>query len=402
MKTCYVLFIFCFVLTGMLNGESIQKLGVRPSNSPEVNKINLQKAIDKMSVSGGVLYVDPSDTPYRISGGIVLRKNVSLEGANPATPRGTRHPTKSQPVGSVFEITDKENVFITVESATRISGIQFWYPEQATRDPSKIIEYPATIRVSYENPTEGVTLNNLTFYGEYLAIDFKALKTNPCELITIEHCYGYSLGGTFIRIAYCYDIPRILHCHVNPSVNRLFAGGFSAEIINKVITNKSYAYSIENTDNAQLIDVFTFGTYGGIYLGSETYGQLTNFNLDCVTIGIFKSGNNNFNRNWQIAQGAIIANTGERIEDIHPVLIEGKGHTSLSNVEAFSGKNGALTTKGISYDFMKVTGNDKCTISLYGCRMRNYYADNPLTIENKNAVIQVVACIDKNEEAFNK
>jgi hypothetical protein len=386
----------------MLNGESIQKLGVRPSNSPEINKINLQKAIDKMSKSGGVLYVDPSDTPYRLSGGIILRKNVSLIGANAGTPRGTRHPLKSQPVGSVFEITDKENVFITVESATQVSGIQFWYSEQTTKEPSKIIEYPATIRVSYENRTEGVTLNNLTFYGEYLAMDFKALKTNPCELITIEHCYGYSLSGTFIRIAYCYDIPRILHCHVNPAVNRLFAGGFSPEIINKVIANKSYAYSIENTDNAQLIDVFTFGTFGGIYLGSETYGQLTNFNLDCVTIGIFKSGSNNFNRNWQIAQGAIIANTGERIEDIHPIFIEGKGHTSISNVEAFSGNNGALSTQGISYDFMKVTGNDKCSVSLFGCRMRNYFADKPLTIENINAVIQVVACIDKNEEAFNK
>ncbi len=402
MKTKYVLFLFCFVLTRMLNGESIQKLGVKPSNSPEINKINLQKAIDKMTRSGGVLYVDPSDTPYRISGGIILRKNVSLIGANAATPRGTCHASKAQPVGSVFEITDKENVFITVESATQISGIQFWYSEQATRDPSKIIEYPSTIRVSYENPTEGVTLNNLTFYGEYLAMDFKALKTKPCELITIEYCYGYSLSGTFIRIAYCYDIPRILHCHVNPSVNRLFAGGFSSEIINKVVTRKTYAYSIENTDNAVLIDVFAFGTFGGICLGSETYGQLTNFNFDCVTIGIYKSGGNDFNRNWQIAQGAIIANTGEKIEDIHPIMIEGKGHTSITNVEAFSGNNGALTTLGTSYDFMKVTGNDKCTISLFGCRMRNYFADNPLTIENSNAVIQAVACIDKNEDVFRK
>jgi len=119
-----------------------------------------------------------------------------------------------------------------------------------------------------------------------------------------------------------------------------------------------------------------------------------------VTIGIHKLGNNSFNRNWQIAQGAIIANTGETVQDIHPFLIEGKGHTAISNVEAFSGHNGALTTLGVSYDFMKVTGNDKCTISLFGCRMRNYVADEPFTIENKNAVIQAVACIDKNEEAF--
>lgn len=402
MKTKYFLFISFFLFTTLINGESIQKLGVKPSNSPEVNKRNLQKAIDKMMYCGGTLYVDPSDMPYRIAGGITLRKNVSLIGANAATPRGTCHPLKRQPVGSVFEITDKENVFITVESGTRIEGIQFWYSEQATRDPSGIIEYPATIRLSYDSPTEGVTLNNLTFYGEYLAMDFAANKSKPCELITIEHCYGYSLSGTFIRIDFCYDIPRILHCHVNPSVNRLFAGGFSPEIVNKVISKKTFAYSVEHTDNAQLIDIFTFGTYGGINLGSETYGQLTNFNLDCVTIGIYKSGSNNFNRNWQIAQGAIIANVGENIKDIHPIVIDGKGHTSISNVEAFSGHNGALTTLGASYDFMKVTGDDKCTISLSGCRMRNYIADKPFTIENKNAIIQAVACVDKNEEAFTK
>jgi hypothetical protein len=323
-----------------------------------------------------------------------------LRGANAATPRGTCHPSKHQPVGSVFEITDKENVFITVESATQISGIQFWYSEQATKDPSRIIEYPATIRLSYDIPTQGVTLNNLTFYGEYLAMDFAAPEGRPCELITIEHCFGYSLSGTFIRIDHCYDIPRILHCHVNPSVNRLFAGDFSPELVNKVVSKKTFAYSIDHTDNAQLIDIFTFGTYGGIYLGAETYGQLTNFNLDCVTIGIHKLGNNNFNRNWQIAQGAIIANTGEAVQNIHPILIEGKGHTAISNVEAFSGHNGALTTIGVSFDFMKVIGNDKCTISLFGCRMRNYFADEPFTIENKNAIIKAVACIDKNEEVF--
>jgi hypothetical protein len=187
---------------------------------------------------------------------------------------------------------------------------------------------------------------------------------------------------------------------VNPSVNRSFAGGFPPEIIDKVISKKTFAYSVDHTDNAQLIDIFTFGTYGGINLGSETYGQLTNFNFDCVTIGIHKSGGNNFNRNWQIAQGAIIANVGENIKDIHPIVIDGKGHTSILNVEAFSGHNGALTTLGASFDFIKVTGNDKCTISLFGCRMRDYTADEPLTIENSNAVIQAVACIDKNENPF--
>ena len=238
MKSKHLLFIIVLLITELINAESIQKFGVKPTNSPEVNKKNLQMAIDRMSTTGGVLFVDPTDVPYRIAGGIILRKNVSLVGANAATPRGTCHPLKRHPVVSVFQITDKENVFITVESATQIKGIQFWYSEQATKDPAKIIEYPPTIRLSYDETTQGVTLNNLTFYGEYLAIDFAAPEGKMSELLTAEHCFGYSLSGIFIRVDRCYDIPRILHCHSNPATNRLFAGGFSSEIVDAVIAKK--------------------------------------------------------------------------------------------------------------------------------------------------------------------
>jgi hypothetical protein len=50
---------------------------------------------------------------------------------------------------------------------------------------------------------------------------------------------------------------------------------------------------------------------------------------------------------------------------------------------------------------MVVRGNKKLTISLSGCRMRNYVSDEPITILNKNAVIQAVACVDKLERPFN-
>ncbi len=400
MKKFYFFLITGILFAGATKAESIREFGVLPSNSAKVNTINLQKAIDFMSPKGGVLYVEPGEEPYRLNGGIILKKNVSLVGANAATPRGTCHPDKPQPVGSVFEITDTEHVFITVESATQIKGIQFWYSEQAIKDAGKIIEYPATIRLSYNSSTQGVTLNNLTFYGEYLTIDFAAPKGKLSELLTVEHCFAYPLSGQFIRIDYCYDIPRILHCHVNPAITRKFAGGYSKEIIDAVVAKKTFAYSINHTDNAQLIDVFSFGTYGGIYLGGETYGQLTNFNFDCVAVGIYKTGNNTFNRNWQIAQGSIIANTGDKIEETHPIVIEGVGHTSISNVEAFSGNNPALTNHGVSYDFLTIKGNKKCTVSMFGCRMRNYVADKPLTVLNKKAIIQTYGCIDKNEEVY--
>ena len=407
MKSNFLLVLILILSTNLLKAAeitSIRKFEVKPENSPALNKINLQKAIDWASASGSALLVEPSEEPYPIDGGIILKKNVSLIGVHGPTPRGTTHPTKKQPVGSVFKITDKENAFITVEAGTQIKGIQFWYPEQTIKDPAAIIPYKATIKVSGSSKTQGVYLSCLTFYGEYLAFDFNAERNNACELMTFEHCYGYPLSGEFIRMDYCYDVPRILHCHVNPATQRYIGGQYSREVVDAVIAKKTFAYTINHTDNAQIIDLFTFGTYGGILLDGESYGQLTNFNFDCVAIGILKRGNNTKNRNWQIAQGSIIANTGEEVENIHPIIIEGEGHTSLSNVEAFSGGNGALTTvpENMSWDFLLVRGDKKLTVSVWGSRMRNYVADSPITIENDKAIIQVAGCFDKDENIYNK
>ena len=400
-STLIILFLSCSYSFSQYAGKSIKNFNVLPENDPQTNRTNLQKAIDWAAPAGAALFVEPSETPYPVAGGIVLKKNVSLIGVHGPVPRGTKHPEFEHPVGSVFAITDKENVFITVESSTQVKGIQFWYPEQTIENPQEIIAYPPTIQVSKSHHTEGVTLLNLTFYGEYLAMDFNGTRDNPCELILIQHCYGYPLSGAFIRIDYCYDIPRILDCHVNPAVQRQIKGQFKKEVVDAVVANKRFAYAIDHTDNAQVIDIFTFGTFGGIFLGPESYGQLTNFNFDCVTIGIHKSGNNSKNRNWMIAQGSIIANTGGKLEDIHPIVIEGEGHTSLTNVEAFSGANSAISNLGQSWDFMTVKGDKKLTVSIFGSRMRNYAAKQPFTILNKHAVVQAVGCLDKNEHPFN-
>lgn len=371
---------------------SVQSVGVLPTNTPKENRQNLQQAIDKMSPLGGVLYVEPARSGYPMEGGLVLRRNVTLLGAHGPTGRGTALPDRSGPTGSLFVITDREQPFLTVESATQVRGIQFYYPEQTYQDRSRIIPYPPTICTSPKQNVQGVTLSCLTFYGEYMAMDFRAKAPHMCEQILFEHCYGYPLSGQFIAIDRCYDVPRILHCHVNPANMREFRRSFSREVIDEVVRQKTYTYWIDHTDNAQLMDLFTFGVYGGIYLGNETYGQLTNFNFDCVSIGVHKLGSQWKNRNWQIAQGSIIANVGERIEDVHPILIEGKGHTSLSNVECFSGGNPALTNLEASWDY--ITVRDSATVFLSGCRMQGYKADTPINVSG-GAKIRAVGCFDK-------
>jgi hypothetical protein len=83
-----------------------------------------------------------------------------------------------------------------------------------------------------------------------------------------------------------------------------------------------------------------------------------------------------------------------------PFIIEGMGHTALTNVEAFSGLNGALTAIEMSQDYMLVRGQEKLTVTLFGCRMRNYASEQPFTVTNPKAVIRAVGCIDKNENLF--
>jgi hypothetical protein len=380
--------------------RSVRDFGVLPANSPAANQAALQDAIDWAGPQGAALFVEPGDEPYRVAGGLVLRMNASLVGVHGPVGRGTRHPRKPQPVGSVLQVEDEERPFITVEAATQLRGLQFWYPAQTLSEPERAIEYPATVRVSQTSMAQGVTLSSLTFYGEFLALDFQAQPAFPCEQILCEHCYGYPLGGQFIRIDHCYDIPRLLHCHVNPANQRLIRGGFSREVVDATVARRTFCYTIDHTDNAQLLDLFTFGTWGGIWLGPATYGQLTNFNLDCVAVGIHKLGDGTFNRNWQIAQGSIIANTGGVQTEIHPFVVEGQGHTAIANVEAFSGGNPALTCVGTSQDFLLARGDQRLTVSLCGCRMRNYVAAAPITCLNPAALVQAVACVDGQERAF--
>ena len=395
-----IVFVLASVASAAQTGIPISQFGVSPKNTAAQNRQKLQRAIDRLSASGGALYVEPVEGGYPMDGGLVLRKNVSLIGVHGPTGRGTSTADATGPTGSLFVIRDRSEAFIRVESGTRLSGIQFYYPEQSWDRADGIVAYPPTITLAEGENVEGVTLRDLTFYGEYFAMDFRATPPNRCEQILIEHCYGYPLSGQFIAINHCTDIPRLLHCHVNPANMRAFGRLFKPEVIDRVVSQKKYTYWIDYTDNAQMMDLFTFGNYGGVCLGRETYGQLTNFNFDCVQIGIYKDGSNQKNRNWQISQGSIIANTGERAEDVHPIVIKGCGHTSLTNVEAFSGGNPVLTDYGASQDFLLTIGDEPGTITLTGCRMQGYTADKPLTLHNPNARVRAIGCVDKEGNFF--
>ena len=171
-------------------------------------------------------------------------------------------------------------------------------------------------------------------------MDFRTPRERPCEQVLFEHCYGYPLGGTFIAIDHCYDIPRILHCHVNPANRRFIDGGHHRDVIDAVMARKTFCYWIDHTDNAQLMDVFTFGTWGGIYLGPATYGQLTNSTSTAWRGPIHKLGDSS---STALADqpGIDHANAGAPLADIHPFVWKGKGTRPWRTAKAFRRQSGA-------------------------------------------------------------
>ncbi len=52
-------------------------------------------------------------------------------------------------------------------------------------------------------------------------------------------------------------------------------------------------------------------------------------------------------------------------------------------------------------DYTLTKGDKKLTVTIVGCRLRNYVSGRSITIENENSVVQVVVDIDKHENLYN-
>ena len=113
-----LLFVCFYAVSEASDLKSIQQFKVKPGNTSKENRINLQKAIDWSTTSGSTFYVQPTEDSYPVDAGIILKKNGSLICINGPTSIGTVHPTRKQPIGSIFKITDKEKTFIIEETGT--------------------------------------------------------------------------------------------------------------------------------------------------------------------------------------------------------------------------------------------------------------------------------------------
>ena len=49
---------------------------------------------------------------------------------------------------------------------------------------------------------------------------------------------------------------------------------------------------------------------------------------------------------------------------------------------------------------MLIRGEDPLTVSLLGCRMRDYVAESPITLDNPRAIVMAEACVDLNQRPW--
>jgi hypothetical protein len=376
---------------------NLQEMGVLPENSAITNKTNLQQAIFKAKALGRALYLPPAENGYPIKGTITLSSGVSIFGSQEVS--GSAE--EGNLVGSIFRIEDGTSVFMKLESATRLSGLHFYYPGQTFDNPAQISRFAPTLQLSSEKPAQGVTLTDLTFYGEYTTMDFLCSSSLPCEQILIENCKAYPLSGQFVMISCCYDIPRVLHCSVDPAILSSIGRSLSKEMLDKVATTNNYAYYFDSIDNLVLMDISASCVYGGIYIGASTYGQLTGFTFNSVYSGIFRTGNEGKNRTWLLSQGKINANVGNLPDNLHPITIEGNGYTSFVNVTVATESDSRITSQSLSNESILVEGNGSPNVSLANCVMSGYQSDSPITVTSKSAKVRASSCVDKEGNIFN-
>ena len=97
MKSLLLACLLVVFIPGVIGTEmyhSLAEFGLSSTNDPAKNKAAIQRAIDWASARGAALFLEPSEEPYPVDGGIILKRNVSIIGVHGPVGRGTRHPDK--------------------------------------------------------------------------------------------------------------------------------------------------------------------------------------------------------------------------------------------------------------------------------------------------------------------
>lgn len=340
--------------------------GVAATNTAVANRTALQALIDTLSAANGGTII--LDQPLEMTSGILLKKNVKLRGNNdcswkgPGPVGGGIATSGATPSGACLIIRDAAASAITLYSNTSVEGICIYYPDQAftATNPASVVAYPVAITNS--NPSQSMAVRRCTFVGEYAAMAFVNGATGDIE---VDQCYGYPLGGSFLHIATCYDIPRITRCHVNPGSGTNFRQAvdgallpFTYELMDNVCATGNPTYRIVSTDEFSISNCFVFGSRRGLQV-EGSYGSVSQCNFDMVTVGVYYVPGET--KNYLSLTSCNFLLGGGEVTDRNAFYIDGGatgGSLVATNCFARVGTNAVISSSAVAgaNSFIKIVG----------------------------------------------
>jgi hypothetical protein len=331
----------------------VRRFGVLTSNSAAANATALQTAINYMNAfGGGVLLVNEAYpcNPVILKSGVGLRGPFPpFKGMPPAN--GVAAGAGVTPAGGAFLITSSSASFLKLEGNNSVENLTFYYPSQNYNTYASRTNYPATIAPN-STGLGYVNISGCTFVGSISCIDFYTAISASTTDIAVDLCYGYPLGGQFLALGTCLDIPRITRCHVNPGVGLPFLstngvtsaaglphGDNMIQQITHAANSSSGAFLIVGSDQITLAHCFVFGQRIGFHI-QDCYGSLTDCSSDTCGIGAYFStttvGGSKYRQ--MIVQGWITAlalwNGDASAETQYGMVFDGNGTGSLNVVGA--------------------------------------------------------------------
>lgn len=345
--------------------------GIASGNSASANKAALQALIDANTVVGATIYFTD---PVPMAGGINMKSNIKFEGNNftafkGSLPVGNATPAQgTTPSGAAFLITDTVNVFITCHENTAIDGIIFYYPSQAyttTTPGASLIVYPITIQKA-TGTVRSCSFTRLTFVGNTQCFQFTSDDNSD---LVFDLIYAYPLGGRFLQLTNCLDIPRITRCHINPGVGWAFLGfPVTTNIIDYVAASGAPTFDINATDEFMMAEDFVFGVNTGWRI-QNSYGTLVNCNADMVETGVYMTLTSDY-KYVALTSFSCILGGGTRANR-NAVVFDGTGGKLFaSSFQGDVGTNGAVPSSSVpgASSLIKVSGSGTQRVSLIGVR----------------------------------
>lgn len=361
-------------------GPDARLLGVSRTKTAAQNAIALQAGIDSLSNYGGTIYIRemyPCDP-------VILRRNVALANDGPVPlkglygrdmPGGTGvTPTAiTTPAGGGFVITNAVTSFLRLEWQTGVRNLQFFYPNQNYNSTTLagLIAYPPTISQN-EAVVRGVELTGLTFIGSHSCMDFNQTE---CSDVVIDLCYGYPLGGRFLRMVGNYDIARISRCHVNPGAGWYClptqpgeALPYKYALLDAICAGGATTYEISIADEIILNQCFVFGARTGFDI-SASYGSVVQCSADMVETGL-KYTPGAAHKTLAVTNFNCIPSAGPNPPGRNAFVYAGDaGLLSLVQCRAFLGVNTVIPSSGVpdAHSFLRVQGTGAQRADLVSC-----------------------------------